>query len=173
MVGNTVGAFSGVVAWKIANKSQFAACALAVALSIILMSYLRALHPPGGAAGLIACLSVDQRLRGWRYILFPAFTASVLHLCIGLIFNNLAATDPQRRYPMYWIPFELPWMRTSESKRQMLDGSTTPYLIEQDAEGVQEPSSTTVPGGGAIFHTDLDTVVPMPMAQLGTSVSAV
>lgn len=166
IVGNTLGGIAGVISWKIAYNADFVACALAVCLAIIFMSYARAVHPPGGAAALIACLDPIQRERGWDYVLFPAFLSSVVQVCVGLLYNNLAARDVQRRYPMYWVPFKLPrWCyvwRWRKYKRSALPSAGDVARQQEEEEEEELPvcpaESTTVPGPGAAFHFDVATM---------------
>lgn len=68
------------------------AAALAAGLAIAVMFATRSLHPPGGAAAILAVLSGQT---DWSYLLFPvAFNCIVLALC-GSVFNTLTG----RRYP--------------------------------------------------------------------------
>lgn len=74
--------------------------AVAVALSIMLMQALRAIHPPGGATALIAVIGGPSiQGLGWSYVLLPVALGSVLLLLVALLANNLLRTRP---YPQHW-----------------------------------------------------------------------
>ncbi len=71
--------------------------ALAVALSIVLMQYLRCVHPPGGATALMAVISGNEIHRlGFGYVLNPVLLNVLSMLVLALLFNN---AFPWRRYP--------------------------------------------------------------------------
>ncbi|NOY62445.1 MAG: HPP family protein [Gammaproteobacteria bacterium] len=75
----------------------FAAAALAVALAIVAMQYLRCLHPPGGAVALTAIIGGPEiQSLGFSYVLAPVILNVMLMLAMALLVNNLA---PHRRYP--------------------------------------------------------------------------
>lgn len=67
------------------------ACGLAVGLAIGVMSVTRSLHPPGGAAALLAALGGSLVAdAGWWFPLAPvALNAAVLVTC-GLVFHRLS-----------------------------------------------------------------------------------
>jgi len=64
---------------------------LAVGAAIGLMFWMRCLHPPGGAAALLAALSAAS----WQFALFPVLANCVLLVLAGVAFNTLTG----RRYP--------------------------------------------------------------------------
>jgi CBS domain-containing membrane protein len=89
--GNVLSSLVGVACAGLPLPLPVAA-ALAAALAIALMFATRSLHPPGGAAALLAVLSSQVE---WSYLLFPvAFNSIVLVLCAAA-FNSLTG----RRYP--------------------------------------------------------------------------
>lgn len=74
------------------------AAALAVALSIMVMFFLRCLHPPGGAAALAAVMGGPQiHALGYQYVLVPVALNVLVILVMALIVNNIL---PGRRYPL-------------------------------------------------------------------------
>ncbi|MEZ5511210.1 MAG: HPP family protein [Gammaproteobacteria bacterium] len=77
------------------------AMALAVGGSVVAMYYLRCLHPPGGAAALIAVTGGSEvEQLGYLYVLIPAlFNAGVLVLA-AVVFN---VWFPWRRYPAHLL----------------------------------------------------------------------
>lgn len=108
--GHVLGAFVGV-SMRLIFKAIFgvtaygaaglwAACGLAVALSINIMQLTGTMHPPGGATALIAVMGGKAiHALGYWYVLMPALAGAVLMLVVALVVNNLA---PTRRYPVYW-----------------------------------------------------------------------
>ena len=76
------------------------AAALAVALSIAAMYYLRCLHPPGGAAALAVVLGGDAvHGLGYAYLVTPLLLNVLVLLSVAMLFN---APFIHRRYPL-WI----------------------------------------------------------------------
>lgn len=76
------------------------ASAIAVALAILFMHYLRCIHPPGGATALTAVIggSSVQEL-GYQFILSPVMLNVTAILVCAIVFN---AFFPWRRYPAFW-----------------------------------------------------------------------
>ena len=71
--------------------------AVAVALTIAAMHYLRCIHPPGGATALTAVIGGDTiHALGYGYLLTPVLLNTVVILLIAVAFNFLF---PWRRYP--------------------------------------------------------------------------
>ena len=99
--GHLIGAICGcVVRVAIERYETSIACALAVALSIVIMQITETLHPPGGATALIAVIN-HSRLPAahFLYILMPILTGAITMLFVALIVNNLAS---KRTYPTFW-----------------------------------------------------------------------
>lgn len=71
--------------------------AVAVALAIAAMHYLRCIHPPGGATALTAVIGGDSiHSLGYGYLLTPVLLNTVVILLIAVAFNF---AFPWRRYP--------------------------------------------------------------------------
>lgn len=76
------------------------AAAVAVALSIAVMYYLRCLHPPGGAAALAVVMGGEAvHSLGYAYLITPLLLNVLVLLSVAMIFN---APFLHRRYPL-WI----------------------------------------------------------------------
>lgn len=89
--GNVLSSLVGVACAQLPLPMP-AAAALAAGLAIAVMFSTRSLHPPGGAAALLAVLAGQS---SWGYVLFPvAFNCLLLVLC-GAVYNSLTG----RRYP--------------------------------------------------------------------------
>ena len=89
--GNTLSAVVGIAAAGWIPQPELAA-AVAVAGAIGLMFSARCLHPPGGAAALLAVLTHTTHFSA---ALFPFFTNSLLLVLAGVAYNTLTG----RRYP--------------------------------------------------------------------------
>ncbi|MBI3771889.1 MAG: HPP family protein [Gammaproteobacteria bacterium] len=94
-----ISALVGVVcAQTIPNT--FLAGATAVALAILLMHYLRCIHPPGGATALTAVIGGPAlHDLGYQFVLSPVMLNVVAILVCAIVFN---AFFPWRRYPAFW-----------------------------------------------------------------------
>lgn len=74
------------------------AAALAVALAIAAMYYLRCLHPPGGAAALAVAVGGDAvHTLGYAYLVTPLLFNVLILLGVAMLFN---APFGHRRYPL-------------------------------------------------------------------------
>ena len=94
--GNTVAAIAGLVACNLIPDPMLAA-SIAVGLAIAAMFALRCLHPPGGAMALLVVLT---HTRAPMFVLFPAFTNSLLLVLAGLAYHALTRHSyPHRPKP--------------------------------------------------------------------------
>jgi CBS domain-containing membrane protein len=91
VAGNTLSALVGVLCVGFIPDLAVAG-AVAVAAAIAVMFALRCLHPPGGAAALLAVLTQASTL---EFALFPVLVNSVLLVAVGIVYN----TATGRRYP--------------------------------------------------------------------------
>jgi len=90
VAGNTLSALVGVLCAMFIPDPTWAG-AVAVAVAIGLMFWLRCLHPPGGAAALLCALGGV----GLSFVVFPVLLNSVLMLLAGVAYNRLTG----RPYP--------------------------------------------------------------------------
>jgi CBS domain-containing membrane protein len=94
--GHVVAAFVGVTCRELI-PDMLLASASAVALALVAMQALRCLHPPGGAAAMIAVVGgSDIHELGYWYVLVPVGLNALVLLALALVINNLM---PDRRYP--------------------------------------------------------------------------
>lgn len=94
--GHLISAFIGITCAKLL-ANPFYAGALAVALSIAAMHYLRCLHPPGGATSLVAVVGGEPvRALGYWFMVTPVLANVMIILVVAV-----AANYPfrWRRYP--------------------------------------------------------------------------
>lgn len=95
--GHVISAIIGVTIYKTLPNILWITAPLAVSLSIVMMQITKTLHPPGGAAALIAIIGTDKiKQLGYWYVLTPVLTGTLILLIVALIFNNLT---PNRKYP--------------------------------------------------------------------------
>ena len=98
------------------------AAAVAVALAIAAMYYLRCLHPPGGATALAVVMGGEVvRSLGYAYLVTPLLLNVLTLLTVAMIFN---APFPRRRYP-FWLARPGQTADTSEPKN-------TPLIAYED-----------------------------------------
>ena len=99
--GNLLSALVGIAVARIVPHPALAA-GFAVGGAIALMSLTRSLHPPGGAASLLAVLGGPAvQAQGWLFALSPvAANAAVLALA-GVLFHRLSGHSyPHRPIPV-------------------------------------------------------------------------
>lgn len=103
--GHLVSALVGVASAKLVTPPLLAA-AVAVALAISAMYYLRCIHPPGGATALTAVAGGETvRALGFNYILTPVLLNVLIILVVAFLFN----------FPFTWRRYPAAWANTSQS----------------------------------------------------------
>jgi len=86
--GNTVSALVGVLAARVIPDASMAG-GVAVAGAILVMSALRCLHPPGGAAALTAVIGGEAiRAQGFAFALIPVAFDSAVLLALAWAFHR-------------------------------------------------------------------------------------
>ncbi len=100
VAGNTVSALVGIAVAHMVHDTALAA-ALAVALAIAAMSALRCLHPPGGAASLLAVLGGPAAASYHVSFAFVPVALNALALvAVGMIFHRVSGHSyPHRPKP--------------------------------------------------------------------------
>ncbi|MCW9013464.1 MAG: HPP family protein [Gammaproteobacteria bacterium] len=94
--GHLVSAVIGVACARWIPDQLFAS-AVAVALAIGSMHYLRCIHPPGGATALTAVIGgANLQALGFQYALTPVLLNAVTIVIIAIVFNYAFSW---RRYP--------------------------------------------------------------------------
>lgn len=98
IVGHLSSAFIGV-SCALLIDSVWAAAAIAVGVSILAMTYLRAIHPPGGATALTAVIGSETLHQlGYTFVLFPVLLNVGIILIVAVLFNLFFHW---RRYPSF------------------------------------------------------------------------
>jgi CBS domain-containing membrane protein len=99
--GNIVSALVGIAVAALVPDWRIAA-GVAVALAILVMSLLRCLHPPGGAAALLPILggaSVEQA--GLAFAFLPVGLNALLLILAGIVFHRFSGHSyPHRPVPI-------------------------------------------------------------------------
>ena len=94
--GHFLSAFVGV-SCNLLIGDLVIACALSVSISIFLMSYLRCMHPPGGAAAMIPIVSGESvTAMGYSFLLVPVGVNVLVMLLFSLIYFRLLAQRNKR-----------------------------------------------------------------------------
>jgi CBS domain-containing membrane protein len=95
VVGNTLAAVVGVAVVQLVEDPALR-IALAVSLSIMVLSLARAVHPPAGAVAMTAAMNPDAiHELGFRFALAPVAIGSALLVTIAIAYARLTG----RRYP--------------------------------------------------------------------------
>lgn len=94
--GHLVSAAIGIACTRL-DLDPILTAALAVALAISAMYYLRCIHPPGGATALAAVIGGEAtHVLGYRFVLTPILQNVLVILLVAVIFNYFFRW---RRYP--------------------------------------------------------------------------
>ncbi len=102
--GNTISALVGMAVWRLLPDPAIAA-GVAVGAAILVMSLLRCLHPPGGAAALTAVIGgAAVHEAGFGFALVPVALNSLALVAAGLAFHRLT----RRSYPHRPVPAPKP-----------------------------------------------------------------
>ena len=93
--GHLVSIIVGIVVNETMGLS-FYSLALAVGVSVILMVYLKIMHPPAASNPLVA-ISMDL---SFDYILFPVVAGSIIIILSSIVINRYIL---KRSYPKKWF----------------------------------------------------------------------
>jgi CBS domain-containing membrane protein len=87
--GNTVSTLVGITTFQAFPETTYAA-GLAVGFAILIMSVLRCLHPPGGAAALTAVLAGPEiQAAGYSFAFVPVAANSIALVLLAMAFHRL------------------------------------------------------------------------------------
>ena len=79
------------------NEATLWVCgALALALSSVLMTHAKMVHPAAGSAALLCAINPEIRHLGWYYLVVQIVTALIV-MGVAAVFANIYA-----QYPLYW-----------------------------------------------------------------------
>ena len=94
IIGHLVTTFIGLFFYHLVG-SDWWSMAIALAIAIAAMQYLRVPHPPAGSNPFIVFLLGSQ----WEFLWMPTLIGSILIVLVALFYNNLSN---DRSYPKYW-----------------------------------------------------------------------
>jgi CBS domain-containing membrane protein len=108
--------------------------ALAVCLAIMLMQYLRCVHPPGGATALTAVIGGPEvEASGYWFVTNPVLMNVTIIIVIAVVFNNLF---PGRHYPAHLLRLK-PVKHPAAVTRQA-------QLTQEDFEAAMQQMNTFI-----------------------------
>ena len=93
--GHLLGILIGIIFNELFGMS-FITLGLSVGTLVMLMGYLKVVHPPAAANPLIA-LFADVSL---EYVVFPVFAGTILLIVLAIIINRFIM---KRKYPNKWF----------------------------------------------------------------------
>jgi len=93
IMGNLLSAFVGVTCYKYLGNDLTMAAAFSVSISIMMMSFFKCVHPPGGATALGAVLGGEMiHQLGYLYIFIPTLLNCLIIITVAVVLN----------YPFHW-----------------------------------------------------------------------
>lgn len=163
--GHLLAALSGLICLHFFGQTSLAA-ALSVALAIMLMLYLRALHPSGGGTALFMVVSGTA---DWHFMLFPVTINAVLLVFVAIIYHWLTdhkypqrqifATPPQQLALHRFDPSDLEAALLGYNQALAISREEVEQLIEQtEMQAYQRLASRLT--CGEIMITKLRTIPP-------------
>lgn len=97
--GHFISAFVGLFFLKFFPVNIWSiACSVGVA--IVLMQYLRCVHPPAGANPLVILLTAHTVHYDWSFLIFPVLCGAVALVVVALWVNNMKVTQ---KWPLYGL----------------------------------------------------------------------
>lgn len=96
--GHLLGALAGITCARLV-PDIFLATILAMGVTVLLMFYLRCLHPPGGGTVLLAVIGGPKiQALGYLFVFTPILFNALILLAAALLINRLI---PHRQYPHF------------------------------------------------------------------------
>ncbi|SEN35719.1 CBS domain-containing membrane protein [Sphingomonas gellani] len=112
--GNVASTLVGVIAYRLIPNLALAA-GIAVGAAILLMTLLRCLHPPGGAAALTAVIGGGAvHDAGFGFALAPVGINSLLLVLIGIAFHRATTHSYPHRLVPVSVPTDEPQLERSD-----------------------------------------------------------
>ena len=110
VMGNTLGTAAGVLCFALLPSALLAA-ALSVAIAVLAMAWLRALHPPGAAMALNAVLlSQGGAETGPAFVIATVTAGSLVLVIFGALYNPLTGRRYPFRQPAEALPKEVEYL---------------------------------------------------------------
>ncbi|MAM89826.1 MAG: hypothetical protein CME36_21205 [unclassified Hahellaceae] len=129
--GYLVSAMIGVSCQQLITDSGLA-LSIAVGLAIVAMHYLRCLHPPGGAAALLAVTGgAGVTEQGFGFVLMPVLANALILMTVAVVFNAFFAW---RRYPAHLAQRQpRPVIRTAQRAAALTEEDFAAALQKMDS----------------------------------------
>ncbi len=109
--GHLVSAFVGVSCYFLVPNELFAS-SLSIPFSMLLMHYLRCMHPPGGATAITAVIGgANVHALGYAFVIIPVFVNAIILLSIAMAIATFREENP----------FEVPDKGTGEEEIDILE----------------------------------------------------
>lgn len=135
VAGHLSSAVVGVTCAQYIDSIQFAA-PVAAATAILVMLYLRCLHPPGGATAMLIVLGGDKvHAAGYQFILTPIALNILILLCATLVIRLVTRQLRQRERSEMAIE----WLNELEKGRPL-----APRLTPEDIEAARARLDTYI-----------------------------
>lgn len=135
IVGHLSSALVGVICAQEIDSIQFAA-PIASAVAILVMLYLRCLHPPGGATAMLVVLGSDRvHAAGYQFILTPIAFNIVILLGAALVIRLVS----QQLHPRDKSATALEWVNELETGRPL-----APHLTLKDVASARAQLDTYI-----------------------------
>ena len=128
--GHLVSAIIGVTCAKLFPATVTAA-ALAVAVAIVVMHYLRCIHPPGGATALSAVVGGPAvQALGFEFVFTPVLLNVVVILIVAVAFNYMFYW---RRYPaaLKSVRIETPEAKLAHEAPHVISHADMVYALSE------------------------------------------
>ncbi|WP_033920869.1 HPP family protein [Sphingomonas sp. 37zxx] len=130
--GNVISSLIGVAAYKLIPEATIAA-GVAVGAAILVMSLLRCLHPPGGAAALTAVIGSESiHLAGYGFAFAPVAINSIALVAVGLLFHRATA----RSYPHVPAPVPVSRLQHADIAAALGDMDESFDIAREDLEAL-------------------------------------
>ncbi len=92
--GHLVSAFVGVSCYVLV-PNELVASSLSIPFSMLLMHYLRCMHPPGGATAITAVIGgANVHALGYAFIIIPVFVNAIILLSIAMAIATFREENP-------------------------------------------------------------------------------
>lgn len=130
--GNILSTLVGVTAFKLVPQPTIAA-GMAVGCAILVMSLLRCLHPPGGAAALTAVIgSQGIHAAGYGFAFAPVGINSIALVTLGMMFHRATA----RSYPHQPAPPPMPGFHAADIDAALEEMHESFDIAREDLEAL-------------------------------------
>ena len=130
VAGNALSALVGIAVAALVPVPALAA-GVAVGLAILLMSLTRSLHPPGGAAALLAVVGGPAvAALGWRFAIVPVLLNAAVLAGLGMLFHRFSGHSYPHR------PVTAPLAHPEDVDAALVDLGETLDVAREDIDAL-------------------------------------